>query len=133
MPNYKIEKPEGAPDWFTPGIVCLVRRSPIAPWGGPYPLAWYRGGRINPFLDSVGYSWAEAKPVERWVPEDGEIVLEDRTQWGKDYLPLMILGVQKDSAYAVYRFTDEVHEAIKAGTLTVGWLREHGEKYEPNS
>ena len=97
---------------------------------------WDNQREVGDFIDSDGFDWRYAKPVERWVPEDGEIVLNVPEGRAEDALPELLFSWKsvwdnaREAYDEVYRYTDEVHEAIKAGILTVGLLREHGEKYE---
>jgi hypothetical protein len=72
--SYKIEKPEGAPPWFVPGIVCRVKDSEEDVWK-PEPLiiAWYSKGWAMPFR-GINCGWHFAEPVEVWEPQLSEAV-----------------------------------------------------------
>lgn len=130
--NYKIEKPEGTPEWFTPGIVCEVSNYNNFRYQFPLPVIWFFDGSFLT-INSGGYveRWAHAKPVEWWVPEDKEVVVSVFHLWDDETFPFVAPFSEVMDGFIIYRYTDKVHEAIKAGTLSVGWLLEHGEKYEP--
>jgi len=79
--KYEIVKPEGAPEWFVPGIKCIVSNqntfSVVVK-----TIVWYlqdtasifgKHGK-NVFIDSNGNYWQDARPIEVWAPQIGEPV-----------------------------------------------------------
>jgi len=78
--SYEIVKPEGAPEWFTPGIKCRA-------WEGSeksnkiiIPIVWYNCKTNYPFIDEDGTPWSYAEPIEKWIPKENEAV----AMWNND-------------------------------------------------
>jgi len=71
--QYEIIKPEGAPEWFTPGVLCIV-------WDKNTNakeikiIVWYNCKCDSPFIDTDAYQWEHAEPIETWTPRENEAV-----------------------------------------------------------
>lgn len=70
MSKYKIHRPEGAPDWFEPGIECEYKNQ-YGEWVRiKEPIVWFRRGV---FIDAGKQQWSsEIRPVKQWQPVEGE-------------------------------------------------------------
>lgn len=73
MSKYRIHKPEGAPDWFVPGIECEVSEDGKR-WVKRV-IIWYEDGQNYPFLAEDRHAWPFARPAEQWETVEGEDVL----------------------------------------------------------
>jgi hypothetical protein len=86
---YKVEKPEGAPSWFTPGIVCRVWDSDKE-LGYDRPVIWYSHSHFC-FMASNGSWFKHAEPIESWEPVKGEWV----AAWDEDWEVFCIVKYEK--------------------------------------
>ena len=68
--SHKIEKPEGASEWFVPGIRCRVWEI-TDPHEIEIPIVWF-DKEAGLFMDIDGSLWSHATPIEQWEPKEGE-------------------------------------------------------------
>lgn len=85
---YDIVRPEGCPDWFTPGILCEVWTGDQSPHEYRRVIAWLGMSANAPWMaESEGqgkfFLFQCASPVERWKPKPGEWVA---AAWSSDGL-----------------------------------------------